>query len=439
MDAKEQSKNGSQALRCALVQPGTLSATQWLVDAVIACGAFGFGMLQMTLSVNLFLPDEFTRLMLGIQSVTPSALAIVAVLLTCAPLVVREKLPWVAFAGCLGFWVLFSFWMEMLTLSLVGPLVALFTVAYLRSRGESIGSGLVMLACVLAAFAFMPQAHSPFDSLMLLMNATLVIAVALAGYAFHVRNDYLKEAQARAAQAEQLQEAERVRAEVLQQTADAQADAKVQAERVRIAREVHDITAHSLSAVSIQAAAALRLMDADPAAAKEAVEAVRSIAKDSLGDMRSMVGVLRGEEAAEREPTEGTERMESLVTYLEDAGVTCTLFVQGYDRLHVPVHVDVALFGIAREACTNIVRHSGATHATIALREVEGGVVLFVCDDGHGIAQDADARGTNAAGHGIEGMRERVRLLDGTFSLTPSPEGGTCVSVMIPMAGKDAV
>lgn len=145
--------------------------------------------------------------------------------------------------------------------------------------------------------------------------------------------------------------------------------------------------------------------------------------------------------------------MASLAGYLEDAGVECDLFMQGYDRAAVPTHVDVALFGIAREACTNVVRHAQAGKATIALRDVGEGVVLYVCDDGRGMpgaaakaqastgmheglaGSDADAR--TEGGHGIEGMRERVRLLDGTFEVAPSPQGGTCVEVYIPAKWKE--
>lgn len=423
------------ALKGMLVQPKRLSAMQWLMDAAIACGAFGFGMLQMTLSVNLFLPDEFTRLMLGIQSITPSAFAIMGVLLTCLPLIVRQKLPWVAFAACVGAWVAFAMALQIATLALVGPLVALFTVAYERSRMECVIAALILLACVLASPVLIPAAHSPFDNLMLFMNAMLVVAVSLAGYAFHVREDFLEAAETRAVQAERIQEVERLRAEEACRTADAEASRRVEAERLRIAREVHDITAHSLSAVSIQAALALRLMDSDPDSAKEAMELARKTSKDALSEMRAMIGVLR-DGAADRasEPTHGTDRLGDLIDYLEAAGVRASLDEERYDRSRVPAYIDIALFGIAREAVTNIVRHAGATHAQIALALMGGAAVLEVADDGCGgeAAKEADA----PMGHGIQGMRERVGVLGGRMEAAPLAEGGFSVRVSIPLAGQ---
>ncbi len=418
-------------LKDLLVSSRPMNATRWLVDGVIAAGAFGFGMLQMTIAVNLLLPDEFTRLMLGIRALAPSALAITGILLTCLPLIGRERLPWPAFALCTGFWFLFTHLLGIGTLSLVGPLIALFTVAYDRSRTECLTAGILLLGCVLVVPFLTPGPASPFNNLILLQNATLVVAVSLAGYAFHVREDFLEAAETRALQAEQLQEAERLRAEEAFRTAEAEASQRVEAERVRIARELHDVTAHSLSAVSIQAAVAERLLESDPEAAKQAIVKVRKVAKEALGDMRAMVGVLRGDEDAQMEPTEGTDRMGSLVEYLEGAGVECDLFMYGYDRAVVPAHVDVALFGIVREACTNIVRHAQATKATIDLRDLGESIVLYVCDDGCGMPD-----GLTASGHGIEGMAERIRLLDGAFAVTERSEGGTCVQASIPATWK---
>lgn len=435
MDGKDEQKRTTEALCAALVQPGRMGATQWLVDACIACGAFGFGMLQMTLSLDLFLPDEFTRLMLGIRSVAPSALAVVAVATTCAPLILRQKLPWPAFAVCVACWTAFSAVLGIQTLSLAGPLVALFTVTVSRSRGECLVAAFILLACVLGLPALVPDAHSPFDNLMLLMNVALVAAVAFAGYAFHVRGEYLAEARARAAQAERLQEVERLQAEEALRTADAEASRRVEAERVRIAHEVHDITAHSLSAVSVQAALALRLMDADPAAAKEAMELARATSKEALSEMRAMIGVLRdGPAAGEMEPTAGTDRLGDVVDFLEAAGVRAVLDEGRYDRGRVPAYVDIALFKVARESATNIVRHAGAHRAWISVGVLGGCAHLEVADDGRGISgADLEA----AEGHGVAGMRQRVAVLGGVLEVGEREGGGSAVRVRIPL-GSDA-
>ena len=163
-------------------------------------------------------------------------------------------------------------------------------------------------------------------------------------------------------------------------------------------RQVHDITAHSLSAVSIQAAAAERLVDRDPAAAKKAIATARTTAKDALEEIRGMIGVLRaGDPAAETEPTAGTERLDDLAAYLRRAGVDVALDAGGYDRAAVPAFVDVALYGIAREAATNIVRHAGARSATMRLFTGPSGACLTVEDDGRGAAAETDGHGHDIA------------------------------------------
>lgn len=356
-----------------------MTTVDWVVDAVIALGAFGFGCLQLTLAVNLLVPDEMLRRMLGIEAMVPTAYAIVAVGLTAAPLVLRRRFPWPTFVATLLIWVFFQAQVNSVSLSLVGPLVALFTLAYVRPRAEALGAGAAMAAVLVVV----PTAatSATLASLTLVQNIAFVAATGFAGYALQVHQDYLRAAEERAEQAERTHESE--------------AQRRVEAERVRIAREVHDITAHSLSAVSVQAAVAERMVDSDPAAAKEAIASVRATSKAALDDMRAMIGVLRagsganagageGAHGAETAPTEGTDRMPDLAAYLRRANVECTLELAEYNRANVPAHIDVALFGIAREACTNIVRHAGATQAAITLRTVLGAATLEVSDDGCG-------------------------------------------------------
>lgn len=435
-----------------LRHPVPMTPTDWLVDCVIAAGAFGFGLLQLTFSANIFVPDDFMRRMLGIHAITPSLLGVLATLAISLPLVARRRYPWPVFVITLLLWMAFEWTGGVESFSAASPLVALFTLACECERGQTAAAASIMLAVML--LSSLGGRNSGLTALLVVQNVALVIAVAFAGYALKARGDYLKAAEERAEEAEKLSASEARRAEEAELTRESEASRRVEAERVRIARELHDVTAHSLSAVSIQAAAAERLVDVDPAAAKESIAALRATAKEALADMRSMVGVLRSGEDAQLEPTEGTERMASLAGYLEDAGVECDLFMQGYDRAAVPTHVDVALFGIAREACTNVVRHAHASKATIALRDVGEGVVMYVCDDGRGMpwakggdtasapvasngAPDGAHQASADGGHGIEGMRERVRLLDGTFDVAPSPQGGTCVEVFIPAKWKE--
>ncbi len=402
-------------------QNQAFAATDWLIDAVIALGAFGFACLQLTLAVNLLIPDDFMRRLMGIQAMVPTAMTVAAIARTTLPLVLRRKFSWAVFAWTLLSWCALQVELNGIALSVVGPLVALFTVASTRPRGEAVA------ACALAAAVFLFAPAPPDQSRILtqltaFQNATLALAAAFAGYGLREHQERTRAIEERALAAERTRETEARR--------------RVEEERVSIAREVHDITAHSLSAVSIQAAAAERLVERDPAAAKEAIAEVRRTSKAALEEIRAMIGVLRtGEGPAETAPTEGTERMADLVAYLEGAGVQASLAMEGYDRTVVPAFIDVALYGIAREAVTNIVRHAGASEAFVELTAdgAAGCARLAVEDDGRGLA-GADVSGDH---HGLLGMRERARLLHGAFVAAERAQGGTRIEVSIPLAQKE--
>jgi signal transduction histidine kinase len=227
-----------------------------------------------------------------------------------------------------------------------------------------------------------------------------------------------------------------------------EAEKAVEAERVRIDRELHDITAHSLSAIGIQAAAAERIVDKDPELAKESLHVIRNTAKDSLAEIRAMIGVLRGEgEPAENRPTHGTEHLGELVQYLESAGISVTCNQAGYRREAVPLYIDVAVFGIAREAVTNIVKHAQAKHVDITLHATDDLVTLMVVDDGRGMggsyAHNASSYSDPAlhvggGGHGLQGMAERTNLLGGGFGAYDVKGGGFAVVVRLPFQEKES-
>ena len=170
---------------------------------------------------------------------------------------------------------------------------------------------------------------------------------------------------------------------------------------------------------------------------------VRATARSALDDIRSMIGVLRHGDEAETAPAAGTDRLDDLVSYLRGAGVEASLDARSYDSSRVPAHVDMALFGIAREAATNIVRHAGARTATLRLALEDGQARLVVEDDGRGSApvpspDPATAAARAGGGHGVAGMAERVHLLGGAFSAGPKAGGGFRVVASIPVRGTEA-
>lgn len=390
-------------------------AADWLLDATVALGAFSFGCAQLLLTMSsVVMPDELFRQLLGIPNSMPQIGAYVAVGLTTLPLVARRKSPWLVFV-----FVMISFlgtqgMLAAYTLAILGPIIALYTIAHERGRAEAIVATALAVASLL--FVALPTQSERLGDLMRLQNVTYMVAAALGGFAVKTHQEYVAETEQRAVAAERSREEEAAR--------------RVEEERVRIAREIHDITAHSLSAVSIQAAAAERMIDKDPQAAKDAIATVRATSKNALEEIRSMIGVLRsGDARAETAPTVGTERMDDIVAYLEDAGIEVDYDAGAFDRERVPAYIDVALFGIAREAATNIVRHANAHQVSIRLATDEALARLSVEDDG--VGRD-EAKGTD--GHGIEGMGERVSLLDGAISAHNRAGRGFAVRVSIPLS-----
>lgn len=389
----------------------------WAIDAAVAIAAFAFGCAQLLLaSTSVVFVDNLFREMMRQVDLVPGFYSYVALAFTTLPLVLRRVAPWPTLLIVLSCFLFTAGYMYGFSLSVVGPVVAVYTVANERPRREAI----LAAAVVAVGVAFAP---TPYQSVTLAfivkgMNVAVVAAGGLAGFAMRVYAAYLLETRRR------LDEAERGREEL--------AARRVAEERVSIARDVHDITAHSLSAVAIQAAAAERLVDIDPAAAKEAIGDIRAVSKGALEEIRAMIGVLRGDEEAEKAPAEGTERMGDLVEYLERADIRVTLTDRGYDRAAVPAFVDMTLFQVVREAATNTVRHAQAHRVDILLRSTASQAYAKFSDDGVGMDTDA---AKHAEGHGLQGMAERVGAIGGTFTVRSAPQEGCTVIAEIPLEG----
>lgn len=400
----------------------SMTSKDWAVDVVVAVAAFAVACVQLMLSVSsIIIPDLALRQFLGLVNIVPEFQVFVALAVTTFPLILRRVLPWPVAAFILVAYFALQSAYAGIALSPAGLLVALFTLAAQRPIGEA------ALAAVLAAagsLLFPAASNTPsLGFFMQVQNLGLIAAATAAGYAYRTHRAYAEAAEQRAAEAERTREEEAAR--------------RVEEERVRIAREVHDITAHSLSAVSIQTAAAERLIDSDPAAAKEAIAAARSTAKSALEDIRSMIGVLRhGDAPAETAPAAGTDRLEDIARYLGKAGVACRIDDAGYDRSRVPAHVDLALFAIAREAATNVVKHARASRAAIGLRSDDAAASMSIRDDGAGCGEPLRAGALpiagDGAGNGIAGMAERARLLGGSLEAGDAPGGGFLIRARIP-------
>ncbi|MFG2129374.1 sensor histidine kinase [Streptomyces sp. NPDC048751] len=199
---------------------------------------------------------------------------------------------------------------------------------------------------------------------------------------------------------------------------------RADAERLRIARELHDVLAHSLSVINVQAGVGLALLDADPEQARTALTTIKSASKEALGDVRQVLDTLRTPGSAPRAPAPGLDRLPELVEQAARAGLTVE--IEG-ESPPLPPGTDLAAFRIVQEALTNVVRHSGSRHARVRLDHTGGALRLRVDDDGPATGDEA-----GGSGNGLAGMRERAASLGGTIEAGPRPDGGFEVLAVLP-------
>ncbi|MEV6167104.1 sensor histidine kinase [Streptomyces sp. NPDC051954] len=199
-------------------------------------------------------------------------------------------------------------------------------------------------------------------------------------------------------------------------------------ERLRIARELHDVLAHSISVINVQAGVGLALLDSDPEQARTALTTIKAASKEALGEVRQVLDTLRTPGDAPRAPAPGLDRLPELVEQAASAGLSVE--IEGASP-SLPPGTDLAAFRIVQEALTNVVRHSGSRHARVHLDHGGGALRLRIDDDGP--ATGADAGGS---GNGLAGMRERAAALGGTIEAGPRDDGGFRVLAVLPLKVK---
>ncbi|MGW8366137.1 sensor histidine kinase [Streptomyces wedmorensis] len=210
------------------------------------------------------------------------------------------------------------------------------------------------------------------------------------------------------------------------------------AERLRIARELHDMVAHSIGVVAIQAGAARRVLDTEPERARDALAAIETTGRDTLRGLRSMLDLLRRTDPgpapmAEAAPLAGLADLDRLVAATAHAGVRVEVRRRGAPRA-LPEAVDRSAFRVVQESVANVVRHSGARHCRVTLGWRQRELSVEIVDEGDADGIDVPgAAHTAGTGHGIQGMRERVALLDGTFAAGPRAGGGFRVTAGFPL------
>jgi signal transduction histidine kinase len=235
-----------------------------------------------------------------------------------------------------------------------------------------------------------------------------------------------------------LRAASALRVRLARREADSAANERIAQERLRIARDVHDVLAHTIAAVAVQAGVALDALDAaEPEGAREAVRRIRALTTQARPELHSALESLRGEDAARSAPQPGLGELPELVSATRSAELAVTLEIaDGLDGSPPDaVAVDAAVspvtamtvYRIVQEALTNTVRHAHATRVDVVVRAVDGAVVVEVCDDGC-----AAAGATPTQGYGLAGMRERAAAVGGSVASGPRKHGGFEVRAVLP-------
>lgn len=225
----------------------------------------------------------------------------------------------------------------------------------------------------------------------------------------------------------------RIRRERISASREARAEAsrrQANEERLQIARELHDVVAHHISLINVQAGVALHIVDRKPEQAQTALEAIKDASKEALVELRSLVGILRDvDEDAPRRPSGTLASLDDLVERSGHAGLAVRKTVHG-DVRALPSSVELAALRIVQEAITNVVRHAGARRADIVLAYDADALNVTVEDDGHGFTPG------ETAGTGIVGMRERAETLGGSLDVGPGRTGGTRVHASLPLRSR---
>jgi len=224
------------------------------------------------------------------------------------------------------------------------------------------------------------------------------------------------------------------RAERLEREREEEARRAVTEERLRIARELHDVIAHSMSVMAVQSAVGNHVIDTQPEQARQALAAIEATSRSALTEMRRLLGVLRqeGEPVGSLTPAPSLADLSSLVTQVHDAGLQVWIHVEG-QRGPVPPGVDLSAYRIIQEALTNVIKHASSSCADVTICYRADSVTVEIINAGPAKPGAAVAREMVESGHGIIGMRERVAVFGGEFAAGPQPGGGFRVWARLPI------
>jgi signal transduction histidine kinase len=383
-----------------------LPASAWLFDSGLALVAAG-------LSTALFVFDN-GPVSGGLPRGT-LALAYMLALLHTLPLAARRRFP----GAVLGISVASGLAVAALGVPpiVLGPaiLVAVYSVAAYGDRWVSL-AGLAAAELGSAAIQLTPgRVQAPT----VVSNGLVIGAAWLLGHFVGVRRDHI-------ARLERTAELERARAELARRA--------VAEERLRLARELHDVVAHSISVIAVQSGVGAHVANTQPEEAAKALAAIEVTSRAALIELRRLLGVLRqeGEPQGSLAPVPGLADLDALLAEVAKAGLGVRLRVEGTPS-PLPAGLDLSAYRIVQEALTNVVKHAGPARAQVTIGYRDQDVTIEVTDDGQGVtAPTGDGRAR--VGHGLIGMRERVQVFGGDLETGPRPGGGFRVAARLPLA-----
>jgi signal transduction histidine kinase len=355
------------------------------------------------------------------DSTPPDAFAYLLAVSFGAVLLVRRRWPLGVFAA--SNLILFVYYS--LGYPGMSPAIPMGVALYTAGAAGHLRWGLASTAfyMIVGAVVVGLREHTPALQVLTLFlpQASLMIALVLLGDAVRSRRGWQAEVRERLARVEVDRERE--------------AQRRVERERLRIARELHDVLAHTIAVVSVQAGVAADVLSESPEQARAALRTIRSASREAMAELKATVGVLRtGErdgEQAPRAPSPGLGQLDGLLAAARERGLRVEAEVAGEPR-PLPALVDLTAYRIVQESLTNVGRHAGAAAATVTIRYEPGAVVVEVDDDGHG---PGPAWAHPQPGFGLAGMAERSAVVGGTLEAGPRPGGGFRVKARLPLSG----
>jgi len=378
-----------------------------LIDGITALAVFAL-MSQQLITRHVLLPGQHPT----------TVLTWLLVVVIVAPILTHRRFPRASVAVCLGAVAIYAAG-HYAAYPGYAIFVLTFDIALHSDEQVSVPTLFASAVVIGVAVEFQPAKVAVLATY--LLSEIFVGAAWLAGWNLRRRRQRWAELQARTERLEREREEEASRA--------------VTEERLRIARELHDVIAHSMSVIAVQSAVGNHVIDAQPAEARQALAAIEATSRSALTEMRRLLGVLRqeGEPRGSLTPAPGLADLSSLVSQVRDAGLKVWINVEG-QRGAVPPGVDLSAYRVIQEALTNVIKHAGSAAATVTIRYRDDSVTVEIANQVPAAPVAHVPVPRTGSGHGIIGMRERVAVFGGQFAAGPGPDGGFLVRACFPIA-----